>query len=339
MGIPHKSRIAKRIARRYLGVVPLPTRKILFEQLSPRRRYLVGVSGGADSVALVHLLLEAGVKRLIICHVDHRLRGKDSTADARFVEVLCRKLALPYCSTRIDVKKMATERGESIETAARHLRHEFFASVAREHRCPRLLLAHHADDQAETMLWNLVRGSHGLKGMSAKQHLSIGSQKLEVIRPLLSTRRQELRDYLLEHQMAWREDASNAVPRATRNRMRLEVLPLLCDVARRDVTPLLLQQEKAQDDQQVLDSWALEQIHALDPQGRLHVPVLKNLPPALQRLVFRDYLQQHRCGSISRDLLDRCLLLLNDANIHCVNLPGGHFLRRKAGRIIWQSAS
>lgn len=319
--------------------MPLPCHAALTALLPPKRRYLIGVSGGADSVALLHLLLAAGVKRLIVCHVDHRLRGRESTADAKFVESLSRQLGLAFCSTRIDVKKIAAQQGESLETAARHLRYEFFAKVAREHRCPRLLLAHHADDQAETMLWNLLRGSNGWKGIRPIQRMNIGGHTLEVIRPLLASRRQELRDYLSQYQLRWREDSSNSEPFATRNRMRHEVLPLLCDVARRDVTPLLLQQADAQADQEMLECWVVSQVQASDPQGRLHVPTLKSLPPAVQRLVFRDYLKQHQTSGISRDLLDRCVSLLTDSAVHCINLPGGHFLRRRQGRITWQPAS
>ena len=319
--------------------MPLPSKQQFCALLPSRRKYLVGVSGGADSVALLHLLLEAGVKHLIVCHVDHRLRGRESTADAKFVESLCRQLGLTFCSSRIDVKKIAAQRGESLETAARHIRYEYFAQAAREYRCPRLLLAHHADDQAETILWNALRGSHGLKGIRVNQKMTIGKQKLEVIRPLLASRRQELRDFLLENELSWREDASNAEPFATRNRMRHEVLPLLCDVARRDVTPLLMQQAEAQEDQETIDSWVISQIHAADPQGRLHVPIMKSLPPAVQRLVFCDYLKRQQTEGISRDLLDRCCRLLSDENCHSLNLPGGHFLRRKQGRITWQPAS
>lgn len=319
--------------------MPLPSSETLRKLLPPRRKHLVGVSGGADSVALLHLLLAAGVKHLVVCHVDHRLRGRESTADETFVKKLCLKLGVAFCSKRIDVKKIAVAQGESIETTARRIRYEFFARIAKEHRCARLILAHHADDQAETLLWNLLRGSHGLKGMKPIHQMTFAEGKIDVIRPLLSARRFELRNYLLENQIVWREDSSNAEPFATRNRMRNEVLPLLCDVARRDVTPLLLQQLESEADREILESWALEKIQALDPQGRLHVPVIKSFPPAIQRLVFRDYLVRHQTTSISRDLLDRCLLLLTDAAIHSVNLPGGNHLRRKAGRITWQRAS
>ncbi len=169
--------------------------------------------------------------------------------------------------------------------------------------------------------------------MRAEQTMDIAGRPLHVIRPLLSARREELRHWLQAHGERWREDATNAQPIATRNRIRHEVLPLLCDVARRDVTPTLLRQIEAQQDQETLVTWALRQIRALDPQGRLHVPVLQALPAALQNLVFRDYLLQQQVTGISRDLLDRCRVLLTDPATHSINLPGGRTLRRKAGRI------
>jgi tRNA(Ile)-lysidine synthase len=313
--------------------MPLPSTSDLQALLSPRRRYLIGVSGGADSVALLHLLLAAGIRKLIVCHVDHQLRAAASRADARFVETLCHQHALPFHLARMPVKALAKQRGESIETTARHARHEFFASIAQKENSPHLLLAHHADDQAETMLWNLLRGSHGFKGMRAQQELRIATQKLHISRPLLLTRRAELQAYLLENQIPWREDASNATAVATRNRIRLEVLPLLCDIARRDVTPLLLRQLSSQDDLDAVEQWALEQTQATDPQGRLHVPAMQSLPPALQNLVLREHLTHHKVPDLSRELLDRCRTLLTDLKVHAINLPGGFTLRRKSARI------
>lgn len=293
----------------------------------------MGVSGGADSVALLHLLVAAGLRKLVVCHVDHQLRGHASRNDARFVERLCIRHGLTWESTRLPVSSIAAQRGTSLETTARDLRYEFFSQVSRAHRCPRLLLAHHADDQAETLLWNLLRGSHGSKGMRIEQTMNIAGRALLVIRPLLSTRREELRHWLREHGEDWREDATNSQPIATRNRLRHEVLPLLCDVARRDVTPTLLRQIESQQDQENVETWALQQIRALDPQGRLHVPVLQALPTALQNLVFRDFLHHQQVANISRNLLDRCRLLLTDPATHSINLPGGKTLRRRAGRI------
>lgn len=317
----------------YNAAVPLPTSQDLLALLTPQRKYLIGVSGGADSVALLHLLLEAGIRKLVVCHVDHQLRGPASRGDARFVESLCKRHGLTFESTRLPVKSLSAQHGTSLEATARDLRYAFFSQISRSQRCPRLMLAHHADDQAETLLWNLLRGSHGSKGMRSEQVMKIQGRPLHVIRPLLCARREELRHWLQERGETWREDATNAQPIATRNRLRHEALPLLCEIARRDVTPALLRQIEAQKDQEALETWALQQVQSLDPQGRLYVPALQALPDALQNLVLRRYLQDQQIPGISRDLLDRCRALLTDPTIHSVNLPGGRVLRRKAGRI------
>src|SRR5690606_25021228 len=115
--------------------------------------------------ALLHLLHRAGFSKVIVCHLDHRLRGRASTADARFVADLAAKLGMESEMGVAGVGKLARQTGESLETAGRRARHAFFAACARKWRCPRLLLAHHADDQAETVLWNLLRGSRGATGM------------------------------------------------------------------------------------------------------------------------------------------------------------------------------
>jgi tRNA(Ile)-lysidine synthase len=112
------------------------------------------------------------------------------------------------------------ECGESMETAARHARHEFFAECAKQHRCNKVLLAHHADDQAETVLWNLLRGSYGLKGMRDEQEITVAGRKLRLIRPLLGLRHAALVAWLEERDLSWREDASNQQPVALRNRLR-----------------------------------------------------------------------------------------------------------------------
>ena len=159
------------------------------ENAAPGARWLAGISGGADSVALLHLLHRHGFRKVVVCHLDHRLRGRASTADARFVEKLADRLGYPCESAAVDVRGRMKGHGESMETAARHTRHEFFAECAAKFRCRRILLAHHADDQAETVLWNLLRGSHGLRGMRGEQEIRIAGKPLRIIRPLLELRR------------------------------------------------------------------------------------------------------------------------------------------------------
>ena len=171
--------------------MPLPVPWFL--EAPKRRRYLAGVSGGADSVALLHLLHRHGFRDVVVCHLDHGLRGQASSEDAQFVQKLAGELGYPCELGKAEVKYLAQDKGHSIETSAREARHAFFAICSRKYRCPRLLLAHHFDDQAETVLWNLLRGSRGVSGMKEVQMLPMGGRPMECIRPLLSRRRPELR--------------------------------------------------------------------------------------------------------------------------------------------------
>jgi tRNA(Ile)-lysidine synthase len=305
-----------------------------FTHASKRQRYLVGVSGGADSIALLHLLVEHGFQNLVVCHLDHRLRGKASTDDARFVEKTAKQLGLSFELGRTDVEALSRANGCSLETAGREARHAFFADCAKMHRCPRVLLAHHADDRAETALWNLLRGSHGVKSIRCEQTIRANGRPLELIRPLLDVRRSELRGYLTKRGIAWREDATNAEGIAIRNRLRLEALPLLEDIAGRDVVPALLRATDASLDQEAITAWALEQAKVIDPQGRLHLPALRALPEAMQRAAIQRYLSDHRVPDLDRDLLNRAITLLDATGPAVLNLPGGRHLRRRAGRMI-----
>ena len=311
-----------------------PEAKIPWLCAAPRgRRWLVGVSGGADSVALLHLLLDAGFRDLVVCHLDHQLRGRSSTADANFVLRLCGKLGLSGEAGRIDVRKRMAGSGESMETAARNARHEFFAQCAVRHRCRRILLAHHADDQAETVLWNLLRGSHGLKGMREDQQLTMERIRMRVVRPLLGLRHVELLDWLKMRGHAWREDASNREPLTIRNRLRNEVFPLLAEISGRDPVAAFVRAAGDSAAREQIEATWLENIDPRDPQGRLHLPVLRGLPPVIQRAVLRNFLTENGVPRIDRALLDASLGLLDTGNPAVINLPGGRRLRRSGGRL------
>ncbi len=298
-----------------------------FEEASKRRKWLVGVSGGADSVALLHLLLQQGFTKLVVCHLDHRLRGRASTGDAKFVEALAGKLGLPSEVARTDVKQLAKERRESVETAARRARHDFFRACSLRHRCDRIILAHHADDQAETILWNLLRGSHGLKGMNGVQRI----EGLELHRPLLGWRRQELRDWLSSHRLKWREDATNAEPFAVRNRLRNEALPLLGEISGRDPVVALTRLAEDWAQQTSILDYSLKKADMFDPQNRIHLAVFKTLPVALQKAGLARYLAGQGIP-VSRDLIEQLIQTIDPAAPAVVNLPGGKRFRRRAGR-------
>ncbi len=308
--------------------------KIQWLQRTPLRgRLLVGVSGGADSVALLQLLLENGFRNLVVCHLDHFLRGRASTADALFVKRLAVKLGLPCELGWADVRKRMETHGESMETAARNERHAFFARCAVKHRCRKILLAHHADDQAETVLWNLLRGSHGLKGMRGEQQITVDGVRLNIVRPLLGVRHAELVAWMQERGHRWREDASNLEPVAVRNRLRNEALPLLAEISGRDPVAALVRGTEDSAEREDFENELLQAAKLLDPQGRLHLPALRKLPPALQRAALHRFLLDHAVPGTDRALLDRAMGLLEVSNPAVVNLPGGRRLRRGAGRI------
>lgn len=305
-----------------------------FREASRRKRWLVGVSGGADSVALVELLVEEGFRNLVVCHLDHRLRGRASAADARWVGKLAQRLGLAAEIGREDVAERMRRSGESMETAARAARHRFFAGCARKWRCRRLLLAHHAEDQAETVLWNLLRGSHGARGMEqGPRTIRMDTLAIAVERPLLGCRRAWLREWLATRGLDWREDASNSAPVAVRNRLRHEVLPLLAEISGRDPVEMLCRAAEADAALRGISRWAVEQAAAVDPQGRLHAPVLRGLPQALAEAVVADYLARGGVTGPGREGIARCLSLLDDGGPAVANLPGGRRLRRRAGRL------
>lgn len=304
-----------------------------FQHASRQRKWLAGVSGGADSVAMLHRLHEAGFSRVVVCHVNHGLRGAESDGDERFVRSLAKRLGYDCEVTRADVRGRMTERSESMETAARGVRWEFFASMARKHRCVSVLLGHHADDQAETVLWNLLRGSHRLRGMEREKEVEVAGVRLVLVRPLLEERHAALVEWLRARRRKWREDSTNGEPVAVRNRLRNEVFPLLREITGRDMVAAL---NRAAQDTVEADAWAAECLAAyrvIDPQGRIHVRAFCELPDFLRRRAMADYLKGGGVEAIRRTLLEAALDLTDSENPAVVNLPGGGRLRRRAGRI------
>ncbi len=197
--------------------------------LAPRSRVLVAVSGGPDSVALAHWLsVQARRKGLTVelFHVNHGLRGKDAERDAASVKALGAALGLRAAVVRAPVKAVARERGLGLEDAGRRERYRLLAARARRGRFTAVATGHQLDDQAETVLLHLLRGTslEGLGGIPPKRPLVPG---VALIRPLLPLTRAEVLTYLVVHALPWREDRSNADPRFSRNWVRSEALPLL----------------------------------------------------------------------------------------------------------------
>lgn len=287
-------------------------------------------------MALLHALTHAGFRDLVVCHLNHQLRGRASAGDARFVKTLAARLGHPCECGSIPVADRALAAGKSIETAARDARHDFFADCARKWKCRRLLLAHHADDQAETVLWNLLRGSHGVVGMEASKSLRVGRITLEIQRPLLGIRRAAILEWLHDGRLKWREDATNATPFTIRNRLRHEAIPLLDAISGRDAAASLSMLAEDMAATREITRWAVRHAQAHDPQGRIHLPAMRKLPPALRGAVMAAWLADHRVP-VSRALVTRCLAVIAPAAPPAVNLPGGGILRRRAGRLMIES--
>lgn len=299
-------------------------------ELSRRRRYLVAVSGGADSVALLRLLHQSGFEKLIVGHLDHGLRGGDSRGDAAFVRRLAARLKLPCKVATEDVAGRAAAGKLSLETAGREARHEFFARLARAHRCDSVFLGHHADDQAETILFNLLRGTGlaGLAGMRPRSELCLGPTRLRLLRPLLGFSRRELEEYLAAHRWKFRTDLSNTDVKHQRNNLRHRLLPELGRLFGRDVRSSLLRLGRLA----AAENDLLEELTPA-PGPDLSVNELRRLPLALQRRLVARWLRGRRIPDSGFEVVERVRSLLETAKGARVNLPGGSCARRRAGVI------
>lgn len=195
-----------------------------YQMIENGDRIIAGVSGGADSVCLFFMLLklqkEIGFSFAAV-HVNHGLRGAAADADERFVKELCEKYEVPLVISRVDLESIAKKRKQSLEEAGRDVRRETFARVMHEYSGNRIALAHHQNDNAETMLWNLARGTglHGLGGIRPVNG--------RWIRPILCLDRREIERYLKEEDQAYCTDLTNLDTIYTRNKLRHQVIPIL----------------------------------------------------------------------------------------------------------------
>jgi tRNA(Ile)-lysidine synthase len=192
---------------------------------------LVAVSGGLDSMTLLHTLHELSSRhqwKLTVAHFNHRLRGRSSDADEKLVRQTAAAMRLPFAAGRANVKEFAKKTKLSVEMAARKLRHDFFARMAKERKIRVVALAHHANDQVELFFLRVWRGAggEGLAGMKWRSPSPVDS-KIMLVRPLLDATKAELRGFARESKIRFRDDATNATLDAPRNRVRNELLPLL----------------------------------------------------------------------------------------------------------------
>ncbi len=241
-----------------------------YRMLPDGARAIVAVSGGADSVALLHILREVGANVVGIAHFNHKLRAEESDEDERFVAALASKLDIPFYR-----REGRSDHG-NIEQTARRARRDFFLQLIRDGVGDRVALGHTLDDQAETVLFRILRGS-GPSGLAGIHPIT----EEGFIRPLIDVWRDELRQYLREKGIEWREDSSNADPRFARNRIRSELLPQLrrdwnpkIDTALAQMADLSFEEERY---------WADRELASTEFQ----IDVLRTMPRALARRTIR----------------------------------------------------
>lgn len=296
-------------------------------------KLLAGISGGVDSMVLLHLLFPVYRERLIVCHINHGLRGRDADLDQELVESVARKMGLECLIQKGDVEGYARAKGISIELAAREFRYQWFNEWAKKTGAGVLFLAHHADDQAETVLFNLCRGGGGLKGMSAA---SVTGGGLILSRPLLGCLRRDIQEYACSQGIKWREDHTNSLPVAVRNKLRLQVVPLLEEIMHRPVTARIAKAAELEKERSEALSWLLESMELTDPQGRLYLPKVVPVPPSLRRAIIHWYLVRNKVSGISSEMVDEVERILEPSGPAKYNLPGGGCVRRKEKRLIIQ---
>jgi len=321
------------------------------------------VSGGADSVALVRLLEslrgELGVT-LCVAHFDHLLRGAESGADAEFVRKLAGQSELEFILQREDVRAAASEHGWNLEDAARRLRYAFFKHLVDEGRVTRVAVAHTADDQAETVLAHMIRGT-GPTGLAGIYPI-VGA----VVRPLIETRRQDLREYLNARGETWREDATNRDQTRLRARIREQLMPVL----ERDFSPGIVGHlgdlARFAREEEVFWATIVEdrfRSSARPSAGRVRIDIRNLLSPLplrsaeadaeknaegslplralTERLIRRFYEEVHgdRRGLGGRHVEQVIHLATESASGHRIELPGGIMVERVFNELIFSHAS
>lgn len=302
-------------------------------------RVLVAVSGGPDSVALLHILSQLREEfslKLEVAHLQHGIRGDEAKEDARFVAQLAARLQLPFHLKEIDLPNMKSAAGKgNLEALARAQRYRFFAEILGERKLDKVATAHTRDDQAETVLMWFFRGAGltGLGGMAPVHHTVTDGYKLTVIRPLLEISKSKLLRYLNERHLEYRLDQTNQDPALLRNWLRLDLLPRIERRYDARLPARLAQQaEIFRDENALLDVLARERHVAISEAGGLSRAGLLGQPRALQRRILRLWIERmrgHVRGLEFVHIEDGLRLISEGPRQGRVSIPGGWELVRE----------
>lgn len=316
-------------------------------KVNAQSRLVVGVSGGADSMALLDGLLRLqrrkGWPSLIhVAHVNHLLRGAAAEADLQFVQAWAERHEVPFSSLCVDVAQLAHAQGRNWEAMARTVRYDFFAQVANQCAAQFVCTAHTFDDQVETLLLRLLRGTGaaGLRGIHEVSTLSTGVQ---LLRPLLNVTRAEVLAHCAQYDVEFRTDESNASEKFTRNRVRHTLLPLLHGFNPRFGETLVRTAVALSEDDACLQQQALEFLGQMSEGPRLRHALLRTLHSALAKRVLRAWLQ-HECGATGRTdavhLEALLALAVRGQGGRVIELPHGWRVKREGAWLsLWQAMS
>lgn len=296
-------------------------------------RLLVACSAGADSMALLHYLHHQQEKlgvSVAAVHVNHMLRGEDAAGDRHYVESFCRERGIPVYATDIPIPSILEAEQGNMQAVCRRERYAYFEQVMTETNSSKLVVAHHADDQIETVLMALIRGSHdiGMQGILRRRPFANG----ELIRPFLSITREDILEYLQAYNQDYREDSSNKKDSYTRNRMRHHVVPLLRNENPKIAEAVMHYTEKVQADEELLQSLAKEALQdvLIEKQSdlwKININTFQNQPLALQRriiLLLLNYLYKDTIMLQSYTLWNSILKLVRTTTGNAtIDLPKG----------------
>ncbi len=292
-------------------------------------RVVVGVSGGPDSIVLLHILKilkEEYALYLHVAHLNHQFRGDDADEDARFVERVAKEWGLDSTIRVVDVPMLSKTEGISPEEAGRQARYSLFSEVAKDFNCRKIAVAHHSDDQAETILLNLIRGT-GMAGLTGMKVI----REQNIIRPLLYVTRQEIEAYCAENRLESRLDATNLKPDYRRNRIRLQLIPYIEKEFNPNFRQALIRTAEILTDENDYLNNRVEEIlnnHLTKQSKRCMIPIriMQNQPIALQRRIVRKMIVCLRDSTqgIGFEHIEQVIRLgTNPRTGKRIDLPGG----------------
>ncbi len=285
-------------------------------------RVLCAVSGGADSMCLLHWMLNQEDLQVCAAHFEHGLRGEESLRDAAFVEAWCAERGVPFLLGRGDAAAAAREKGRGIEETARELRYAFLEQAAERLGCDWILTAHNADDNAETMLLNLCRGA-GAAGLCG-----IPPVRGRILRPLLGCTRAEIEDYLRREEVPHVEDGSNREEIFRRNRIRLQVMPVLRELNPRFSQAALRTADLLREDRDCLEALAEDFLRREFDGESLSLDAFNGLHRAVASRVLRRLCPL----SLQQNHVQDALRFCRGEGLGFLDLPGLR-LRREQGRL------